>query len=72
MKTILKNKLSSEDEKKLVAELNILKTLDHPNIIKVLEVYEDKNTYKIITELNKNSYYNIFRYCEGGDLFSAI
>ena len=50
MKTIQKNKLSVEDEKKLVAELNILKTLDHPNIIKVLEVYEDKSTYKIITE----------------------
>ena len=39
-----------EDEKKLVAELNILKIFDHPNIIKVLEVYEDRLTYKIITE----------------------
>ena len=61
MKSIQKGKLTFEDEKKLVAELNILKNLDHPNIIKILEVYEDKTTYKIITE-----------YCEGGDLFSAI
>jgi len=39
MKEISKISLTVEDEKKLLAEISILKHLDHPNIIKIYELY---------------------------------
>ena len=42
-------------------ELDILRRLDHPNIIKLYAVYEDKKYIHIITNL-----------CKGGDLVDAI
>lgn len=36
----------------------ILRELDHPNIVKLFEIYDWKNYYYLITE-----------YCDGGDLF---
>jgi calcium-dependent protein kinase len=30
--------------------MNILKELDHPNIVKLYELYQDKNFYYLITE----------------------
>lgn len=35
----------------LLKEIDILKTLDHPNILKIYEFYEDKRYLYIITEL---------------------
>ena len=32
-------------------EVNVLKEMDHPNIIRIFEFYEDKNSYHIVTEL---------------------
>eukprot|EP01056_Protomagalhaensia_sp_Gyna25_P005268 Protomagalhaensia_sp_Gyna_25__5267@NODE_649_length_2914_cov_15_548870_g505_i0_p1_GENE_NODE_649_length_2914_cov_15_548870_g505_i0NODE_649_length_2914_cov_15_548870_g505_i0_p1_ORF_typecomplete_len671_score136_67Pkinase/PF00069_25/6_2e69Pkinase_Tyr/PF07714_17/5_5e48EFhand_7/PF13499_6/1e10EFhand_7/PF13499_6/1_6e13EFhand_7/PF13499_6/1_1e14EFhand_8/PF13833_6/0_2EFhand_8/PF13833_6/5_8e05EFhand_8/PF13833_6/0_016EFhand_8/PF13833_6/0_00017EFhand_8/PF13833_6/0_00029EFhand_8/PF13833_6/1_6e06EFhand_1/PF00036 len=43
------------------AEINILKTLDHPNIIKIYDVYEDYNSVYIIME-----------YCKGGELLKRV
>lgn len=31
-------------------EIEILKRLDHPNIIKIYETFEDKDNYYVITE----------------------
>ncbi len=31
-------------------ELGILRQIDHPNIVKLLEVYEDSKRYYIVTE----------------------
>lgn len=42
-------------------EISILKKLDHPNIIKLYEVYQDEKRYYIVTEL-----------CKGGELFDEI
>lgn len=42
-------------------EVAALKTLDHPNIIKLFEVYEDKTCVYLVQE-----------YCEGGELFDYI
>jgi len=42
-------------------ELEILRTLDHPNIVKLYEYYEDAKKFYLVTE-----------YCEGGDLFAGI
>lgn len=48
-----------EDE--FIKEIDILKTLDHPNILKVYEFYEDDRYLYIITEL-----------CNGKELFDVI
>ena len=45
----------------LLREVNILQELEHPNIIKVLDIYTDEKNVYIITEL-----------CKGGELFSRI
>jgi calcium-dependent protein kinase len=42
-------------------EINILKTLDHPNIIKIYEFFEDERNFYLITE-----------FCEFGDLFENL
>lgn len=42
-------------------EVNVLKEMDHPNIIRIFEFYEDKNSYHIVTEL-----------WEGGELFDYL
>ena len=39
----------------------ILRKLDHPNIVKLYELYEDNENYYLITE-----------YCGGGELFDRI
>ena len=45
----------------LKSEMNILKKLDHPNILKLYEIFEDAKTYYLVTE-----------YCKGGELFDEI
>lgn len=45
----------------MVNEVAILKTLDHPNIIRVYETFEDQKRYFIVMEL-----------CKGGELFEQI
>lgn len=53
--------LSAEEEAEFLKEIDILKMLDHPNIIKVYEYYNSKRKLFIITEL-----------CTGGELFDRI
>ena len=52
---------SAEDDKEIFNEINILRTLDHPNILKIFEFYSNKESYSIVTEL-----------CSGGELFQEI
>lgn len=62
MKIITKSSNNSEeDEKEIINEINILKLMDHPNILKIFEFYSSKESYSIITE-----------YCSGGELFQEI
>ena len=42
-------------------EIDILKTMDHPNIVRLFEVYQDPKRYFIVTE-----------HCSGGELFDQI
>lgn len=42
-------------------EVSILKQMDHPNIIKVYEFYEDNSSYYLVTE-----------YCCGGELLNVV
>ena len=62
MKVIKKSSTTTEeDEKEIINEINILKIMDHPNILKIFEFYSNKESYSIITE-----------YCSGGELFNEI
>ena len=54
MRIILKNENSKN-------EIEILKLISHPNILKIYEIFEDTNNYYIITEI-----------VEGGELFEEI
>jgi calcium-dependent protein kinase len=61
MKIIKKRNKSKNDEEELMNEINILKKLDHPNILKINDFYSLKNEYSLITE-----------YCQEGELFNEI
>ena len=62
MKVIKKtSKNKDEEEEELMNEIDILRKLDHPNILKITDFYSLKNEYNIITE-----------YCQEGELFEEI
>jgi calcium-dependent protein kinase len=62
MKILSKKHISTpEDFQVIQNEVHILSQLDHPNILKVYETFQDKFSYCIITEL-----------CTGGELFDRI
>ncbi|OMJ83593.1 hypothetical protein SteCoe_15444 [Stentor coeruleus] len=63
VKILHKSGISEEDIRirSVFMEVEILKTLDHPNILKVYEYFEDDQNYYIIME-----------YCEGGDVFDKL
>lgn len=61
VKIIKKKALAEDERKKLKNEAEILRKLDHPNIIKLYEIFEDKKYYYIITE-----------FLTGGELFEKI
>ena len=46
---------------RLQYEIEILKNLNHPNIVRLYEVYESKSNIHIVTEL-----------CDGVELFNEI
>ena len=54
-------RLGSNDLEKLRSEIRLLKAMDHPNIMRVFEVYESRRHVHIIMEL-----------CRGGDLFTRL
>ena len=62
MKIINKSEnCSTEDDQEIMNEINILRTLDHPNILKIFEFYSSKESYSLVTEL-----------CQGGELLQEI
>ena len=62
MKIINKsNVVEGVNDSEILNEINILKNLDHPNIMKIYEFYEDKDNYYIITE-----------FFDQGDLFTKL
>lgn len=42
VKLIIKTKMSEPEKVRLKYEINILKNLIHPNIVRLIEVFEDK------------------------------
>ena len=62
MKVIKKSSSkNNEEEEDLMNEIEILRKLDHPNILKITDFYSLKTEYNIITE-----------YCQEGELFDEI
>ena len=62
LKVIKKSKYKSNAELKMIKnEIAIMKLVDHPNIVKLFEFFEDDESFFIITE-----------YCSGGQLFEMI
>jgi calcium-dependent protein kinase len=45
-----KANMTEDDERMLLNEIDILKDLDHPNIVKMYEFFQDEKRYYIITE----------------------
>ena len=61
VKTIAKENLSQKNLKNLICEIQVLAKLDHPNIVKYYETYDDDKNFHLVMEL-----------CEGGELFERI
>ena len=50
VKKLSKKDLTEDEKLKLVEEVSILRNLDHPNIVKVLEFYQNEKYFFIVTE----------------------
>ena len=50
IKMLSKSNMSAKDIKELGSEVHILNQLDHPNIVKYYEVYEDKKSLYLVME----------------------
>mmetsp|Transcript_16944 Transcript_16944/g.18999 ORF Transcript_16944/g.18999 Transcript_16944/m.18999 type:complete len:592 (+) Transcript_16944:244-2019(+) len=63
IKSISKTKIEESERTKenIITEINIMKILDHPYIIKMYEVYESENHIHMVLE-----------YLEGGELFEKV
>ena len=62
IKILEKNKiLNKSDAERVEREINILKEINHLNLIKIIKIKEDVDNY-----------YMIMEFCENGELFSQI
>lgn len=61
VKVLRKSHMDEDEKRMLFNEINILKEIDHPNIVKMYEFFEDEKRYYIVTEI-----------CKGGELFDEI
>ena len=51
VKVLSKRKMSKQDMERLRTEIDILKTLDHPNIVKLVDIFEDERHICLVMEL---------------------
>ena len=61
LKKIKKVKENEIDDLEIKNEIDILKKLDHPNVVKIIEFYSTDDAYYIITD-----------YCQCGELYNQI
>jgi len=61
VKILKKDSLDKEEIDRFMHEIDILRKLDHPNILRLYEFYQDQKRYYLVTEL-----------CSGGELFDEI
>ena len=58
IKVVLKSTIKDLDD--YIKKIELLNSLDHPNIVRYLEIYEDEYTYYFVSE-----------YLQGGDLWNG-
>ncbi len=61
VKVLSKKKMTEEDKVAMRTEIEILKQVDHPNIVKLIDVFEDERHLCLVMEL-----------MQGGELFDQI
>mgnify|MGYP006114861495 FL=1 len=61
VKVLSKKKMSEEDKLAMQTEIDILKQVDHPNVVKLIDVFEDERHWCLVMEL-----------MQGGELFDQI
>ena len=61
VKILRKDKVSKFELDRLFHEIEVLKNLNHPNVIKISEYYEDEKRHYIVGDL-----------CTGGELFDEL
>lgn len=71
-KTIRKSTYESQDFDTLRREIAILNDMDHPNIVKLVDVFEDKKYIHLVQELCKGGelYHRVVENAESGNYFS--
>lgn len=61
VKIYRKEKLTPTELQELIREADVLRQFDHPNIVRIYEMFEDAKRYYIVME-----------HCKGGELFYSI
>jgi calcium-dependent protein kinase len=61
VKVLKKESMDAAEQATMLSEINILRSLDHPNIVKIFEYFEDEKRFYIVTE-----------HIQGGELFDEI
>jgi calcium-dependent protein kinase len=61
VKIIRKDTLDAKEKIRFFMEIDIMRQLDHPNIVRLFEVFQDEKRFYLVTEL-----------CTGGELFDEI
>lgn len=67
VKIIQKKQLSKKDLSYVHQEIEIAKMLDHPNIVKIIDAFEDEKCVYIVTELMQGG--SIMQLVENGNEF---
>lgn len=60
--------MTEEDRIGLLNEIDILKQVDHPNIVKLIDVYEDPQTFSLVLELMTGGEVSVYYF----DLFVSF
>ena len=61
LKIVKKTHNNITNEEEIINEINIIKTMNHPNILKTFEFFSSNESYNIIME-----------YCKGGQLYKEM
>ena len=67
--------MTEEDRIGLLNEIDILKQVDHPNIVKLMDVYEDSQSFSLVLELmtgGEVNYKFFIRFFDCSSLFSFL
>ncbi len=72
VKVMDKTAIEESEKERFLSEIKILKMMDHPNIVKLYEVYQDRKRYYLVTELSSQQTNVLCRLCTGGELFDRL